>query len=92
MFPLQTLPTLQDELRSLQNTLPSPVKQYPDTIRSSQDLNAFITVFAEEALAREETVQQKINMGSAGKLAGLVLAVKDYPWVSIQMVCRSEYS
>lgn len=40
-------------------------------------INAFIEVFEEEALARSEEIDRKISNGTAGKLAGLVIAIKD---------------
>lgn len=40
-------------------------------------LNAFLGVYAEEALSRAAHIDQKIKAGQAGKLAGLVVGVKD---------------
>lgn len=40
-------------------------------------LNAFIEVFREEAISRANEIDQKIKSGSAGKLAGLVIGLKD---------------
>ena len=46
-------------------------------ISDNSHLNAFNQVFAEEAMQQAEIVQQKIKEGKHGKLAGLVIAVKD---------------
>lgn len=40
-------------------------------------LNVFLTVYAEEALERAKQIDAKIKAGSAGKLAGLVVGLKD---------------
>ncbi len=40
-------------------------------------LNAFLTVYEQEALARAHEVDAKIKQGNAGPLAGLVIGIKD---------------
>ena len=41
------------------------------------ELNAFLTVYVEEALARAVEIDAKIAQGTAGPLAGLVVGIKD---------------
>jgi len=41
------------------------------------DLNIFLEVYDEEARKRAAQVDQKISEGSAGRLAGMVIAIKD---------------
>lgn len=53
------------------------LNNYLSRIREKKDLNAFIEVFAEEATERAELVQAKIEKGTAGKLAGLIIGIKD---------------
>ena len=53
------------------------VKRYLENIRKHKGLNVFLEVFEEEALATAARVQQKLNNGTAGKLAGLVVGIKD---------------
>jgi aspartyl-tRNA(Asn)/glutamyl-tRNA(Gln) amidotransferase subunit A len=53
------------------------VKHYLTNIEKKKHLNAFLSVYAEEALARAVEVDQKIQKGKAGKLAGLVVGLKD---------------
>lgn len=53
------------------------VKNYLSNIASNKGLNAFIEVYQEEALAKAELVDQKIKDGTAGKLAGMVIGLKD---------------
>jgi len=41
------------------------------------DIHAFLSVYAEEVLARAEQVDARIKAGTAGRLAGLVVGLKD---------------
>ena len=50
---------------------------YLNRISEHKKINAFVEVFEKEALARAEMVDKKIKSGSAGRLAGMVLAIKD---------------
>lgn len=56
--------------------LSSLVKFYLNNIDSSE-LGAFNEVYADEAIDRAEAIQQKINEGTAGSLAGMVVGLKD---------------
>ena len=53
------------------------VKQHLSNIRDKAHLNAFLSVFEEEALSRADEVDKKISANKAGKLAGLVVGIKD---------------
>ena len=53
------------------------VNEYLKKIDEHQDLNAFVEVYAEEARQKASDVDAKIKSGNAGKLAGMVIAVKD---------------
>ena len=46
-------------------------------IRGSAHLNAFLSVYEEEALEQARTVQSRLEQGEAGRLAGMVLGIKD---------------
>lgn len=46
-------------------------------IRKQSHLNAFLSVYEDEALLVAEKVDRKIADGTAGKLAGLVVGIKD---------------
>jgi len=52
-------------------------REYLSVISARKNLNAYLTVFEEEALERARAVDKKIGTGKAGPLAGLVIAVKD---------------
>lgn len=51
--------------------------QYLLNIQKKADLNAFVEVFAEEAIKRAKEVDAKLSEGKAGKLAGMVIGIKD---------------
>lgn len=53
------------------------VQSYLSRIEENKHLNAFLEVFTDDALVKAEEVDKKIADGSAGKLAGMVIAIKD---------------
>jgi aspartyl-tRNA(Asn)/glutamyl-tRNA(Gln) amidotransferase subunit A len=53
------------------------VNHYLAQIEAHKDLNAFLEVFDQSALEQAAVVDQKIKAGNAGKLAGIVIALKD---------------
>jgi aspartyl-tRNA(Asn)/glutamyl-tRNA(Gln) amidotransferase subunit A len=53
------------------------VEQFLQTIEKRKLLNAFTGVFRDSALSQARAVDLKIATGRAGKLAGMVVAVKD---------------
>jgi aspartyl-tRNA(Asn)/glutamyl-tRNA(Gln) amidotransferase subunit A len=50
---------------------------YLKNIEANKSLNAFAEVYAEEALATADSVDAKLKNGTAGKLAGMVIGLKD---------------
>lgn len=50
---------------------------YLKNIKEQKQLNVFVDVYEEEALAKAEEVDQKLKNGTAGKLAGMVIGLKD---------------
>ena len=46
-------------------------------IKEKSHLNAFLSVYEDEALKRASAIDKKIKEGKAGKLAGLVVGLKD---------------
>ncbi|NBC27002.1 MAG: Asp-tRNA(Asn)/Glu-tRNA(Gln) amidotransferase subunit GatA, partial [Bacteroidetes bacterium] len=75
---MKNLLTTQDELSAGKTTLQELVEQYIEQIEDSNDtVNAIVSVNKENARARAASIQKKIDDGSAGKLAGSVIAVKD---------------
>lgn len=72
-----SLAQIQADLQSGKITLPSLVNQYLETIETKKHLNAFLEVFDAEAKQRAEEIAIKMANGTAGKLAGMVIGLKD---------------
>ena len=53
------------------------VDYYLKNIADNHHLNAFLEVWADEAKARALEIDSKVKAGTAGRLAGVVLALKD---------------
>ncbi len=53
------------------------VQSYLSRIEKNKHLNAFLEVFTDDALSKAKQVDEKLASGSAGKLAGMVIAIKD---------------
>lgn len=53
------------------------VNYYLNNIEESKGLNAFLEVFTESALTKAQEVDQKIESGIQGRLAGMVVGIKD---------------
>lgn len=68
---------IREALKRGEYSLPELVQSYLDRIEERADLNAFMEVYGEEALERAVEIENKIQEGKGGKLAGMVLALKD---------------
>lgn len=68
---------LQSDLKSGIITIEDLIHYYTARIKEYQHLNAFLEVFEEEALKRAVEIQEKIANGTAGKLAGMIIGIKD---------------
>ncbi|HTA81317.1 MAG TPA: Asp-tRNA(Asn)/Glu-tRNA(Gln) amidotransferase subunit GatA [Bacteroidia bacterium] len=53
------------------------VSDYVSRIKKEKNLNAFLEVWADEALVCAKAIDEKIKLGKAGKLAGMVIGIKD---------------
>ena len=53
------------------------VKGYLANIEANKNLNAFLEVYADEALEKATEIDEKIKNGTAGRLAGMVIGLKD---------------
>lgn len=53
------------------------VENYLNEIEKNKDLNAFLEVFTESVRENATKVQAKIDAGNAGRLAGMVVGIKD---------------
>lgn len=65
------------------------VGDYLAVIRANQDLNAFLEVFEATALEQAAAVDARLKSGNAGKLAGMVIGLKDNICVKGQRVSAS---
>lgn len=77
VFSYTNLLEIQQDIVANKLQLTDLVKYYLHRIEDKKHLNAFLEVFGEEALSAAITVEQKIKNGTAGKLAGMVLGIKD---------------
>lgn len=68
---------IRDDLQTGTISCRDLVKQHLSNIREKAHLNVFLSVFEEEALSRASQVDKKIKENKAGKLAGLVVGIKD---------------
>ncbi|MBC7745767.1 MAG: Asp-tRNA(Asn)/Glu-tRNA(Gln) amidotransferase subunit GatA [Flavobacterium sp.] len=73
----KSLAAIKTDLGSGVITLPKLVAQYLETIEKHKHLNAFLEVYTEEVKEHALKVEGKINNGNAGKLAGMVIGLKD---------------
>lgn len=72
-----SLSEIKGELQSDKITVEKLVKGYLSEIEKNAHLNAFNEVFADEALQRAKEVDERLKNGTAGKLAGMVIGIKD---------------
>src|SRR5690606_31736114 len=77
VVPPQSLKAIREGLLSGQFRLEELVRSYLRNIESSKDLNIFLEVFEDEAIARAKAIDKKIDSGEGGRLAGMVVAIKD---------------
>jgi aspartyl-tRNA(Asn)/glutamyl-tRNA(Gln) amidotransferase subunit A len=71
------LKQLQEDIANSSTTCVNEVRGFLERIESQKDLNAFIEVFGEEALSRAKEIDLKFSKGEHGKLAGMVIGLKD---------------
>lgn len=72
-----SLAQIRTDIESGEITLPELVNNYLATIERKQHLNAFLEVYDIEAKERALAIEQKMKSGEAGKLAGMVIGLKD---------------
>ena len=68
---------IQDHLQAGTATCQQVVQYYLENIQQNQHLNAFLEVYDDEALEQARLVDQKLADGTAGRLAGMVIGLKD---------------
>jgi len=73
---LRTYADVKKEISS-GDTVMSILEGYLSAIEANKDLNAFLEVFETSAKEKAALVDKKIKNGTAGRLAGMVIGVKD---------------
>ncbi len=76
-FDVLTYDQIREKLLSGELTCESVVKRYLEKIKEFKRLNAFLSVFEEKATQRAIEIDEKVKTGRVGKLAGMVIAIKD---------------
>ncbi len=72
-----SLKQIQASLAAQEMNLPDMVAAYLKRIEERKELNAFLEVFSDEAKSAALLIQEKITNGTSGKLAGMVIGIKD---------------
>jgi aspartyl-tRNA(Asn)/glutamyl-tRNA(Gln) amidotransferase subunit A len=72
-----TFREIQNDLQRGTITCHGLVRYHLSNIEAKAHLNAFLSVYETEAFQRAAEIDQKITEGRAGKLAGLVVGLKD---------------
>lgn len=80
----RTFAQLHDDLRGGLLTTRQVVGHFLQRIEAASHLNAFLAVYADEALARAAEIDERIAQGTAGRLAGMVIGVKD-------LLCQADH-
>ena len=77
MAKYNSLREIQEAIRKQETSCVALVKYYLERIEENKNLNVFLEVYADEALKKAEEVDDKIKNNTAGRLAGMVIGVKD---------------
>lgn len=73
----QSLAEVRSDINAGKISVSSLVDYYLERIEANSDLNAFLEVYTSEAKERAILIDKKIKEGIAGKLAGMVISIKD---------------
>ena len=68
---------IQSDLKKGSITCVDLVKNHLSLIDQHKNLNAFLEVFSQDSLKHAEEIDKKVKNGKAGKLAGIVVGIKD---------------
>lgn len=72
-----SLSQIQTDLKSSKITLSQLVSEYLIVIDQKKHLNAFLEVYEKEALDLANLIEGRLSSGKAGRLAGMVIGLKD---------------
>lgn len=73
----RTYSAFRRELEAGQITVEQELRFFLERIERLSSLNAVVETYAEEALARARAIDVRRSTGSVGKLAGMVIGIKD---------------
>ncbi|MEQ8907789.1 MAG: Asp-tRNA(Asn)/Glu-tRNA(Gln) amidotransferase subunit GatA [Vicingaceae bacterium] len=73
----RSIQALQQDLKEGAISCETLVQSYLNRIEEKKDLNIFLEVFEKSAFEKAKEVDQKLAKNQAGKLAGVVLSIKD---------------
>jgi len=68
---------IKKSLEKNEATCKAIVLHYLNNIQTKAHLNAFVEVYEQSALAQADIVDEKLDQGKAGRLAGMVIGIKD---------------
>ena len=77
MLPYKNFAEKSTLLKSGRLSLTENVQYFLDRIEEKRNLNAYNFVFGDEALHKASEIEEKIKNNRAGRLAGMVIAIKD---------------
>jgi len=77
VYHFNTISELQLDLKQNKITCKQLVEEAISKINQKKHLNAFLEVFEQSAMVQAEAIDVKIKAGNAGKLAGVIIGLKD---------------
>jgi len=77
LYAFKNIKQLQEDLQTGKTNCVTLVNETIKNIESQKHLNAYLEVFTQTAIKQAELVNQKILNKTAGKLAGVIIALKD---------------
>jgi aspartyl-tRNA(Asn)/glutamyl-tRNA(Gln) amidotransferase subunit A len=77
VYTFKSIASLQNDLRQGKTTCKDLVNASLFSIEAKKHLNIFLETFNESALKQADLVDAKIKLGTAGRLAGVIIALKD---------------
>jgi len=73
----RSIAQLRTEIEDSRTTLPEAVERYLEAAGKRTEVNAFTSLYGDQAHRDAEAIQKKIESGKAGRLAGAVMGIKD---------------
>ncbi|MBM4161568.1 MAG: Asp-tRNA(Asn)/Glu-tRNA(Gln) amidotransferase subunit GatA [Ignavibacteria bacterium] len=74
---MRTFDSISSDLSAGKTSCEQITQEYLRAVEGGKELNAFLAVFRESALEQAQTVDRRLTAGTAGPLAGTVVAIKD---------------